>query len=113
MKHKKRAETEKEAIFGMIRKDINSENFLEGAIIRPAVLMLSFAAFIAAMFLLLVGNLKWGGSLIILSFVLNMYAIYESLTDEASIFRTLNIAFKLMLFLAEVAAFNWVLVNFL
>lgn len=96
-------------IFGMTDEDFSRENFIEGGIIRPAVLMLAFITFIVAMFLLLIGNLKWGGSLIIFSFVLNLYSIYQSLTDESSIFRTLNIGFKIVLFVSEIIAFNWIL----
>lgn len=96
-------------IFGMSDEDFSKENFIEGGIIRPAILMLSFITFIGAMFLLLIGNLKWGGSLIIFSFILNLYSIYESFTDVSSIFRTLNIGFKLVLFISEIMAFNWLL----
>ena len=96
-------------IFGMSDEDFSKENFIEGGIIRPAVLMLAFISFIGAMFLLLIGNLKWGGSLIIFSFIVNLYSIYQSFTDENSIFKTLNIAFKLVLFISEIIAFNWVL----
>lgn len=98
-------------LFGMNREDFNKENFFEGAIIRPGVLMLAFVAFIFAMFFLLSNNYKWGGSLIIFSFVLNLYAIYQSLTDEESIFRNMNIVFKLVLFIFEIIAFNWLLAN--
>lgn len=100
-------------IFGLTEKDFSRENFLEGAVIRPAILMSAFATFIIAMFLLLTNNLKWGGSLIIFSFILNLYAIYQSLADKPSIFRNLNIGFKLVLFLSEIVAFNWILANIL
>ncbi len=98
-------------IFGLTDKDFSRENFIEGAIIRPGLLMLSFTAFICGMFLLLIGNLKWGGSLIIFAFIINLYTIYLSLKDEPSVYRTLNIGFKLLLFLSEIAAFNWVLLQ--
>lgn len=104
--HKKNKEKH---IFGMTDEDFSRENFIEGGIIRPAILMLAFITFIGSMFLLLIGNLKWGGSLIIFSFILNLYSIYESFTDVSSIFRTLNIAFKMILFISEVMAFNWLL----
>lgn len=98
-------------IFGLTDKDFTRENFIEGAIIRPSLLMLAFISFICGMFLLLIGNLKWGGSLIIFSFIINLYTIYLSLQDEVSVYRTLNIGFKLVLFLAEIASFNWVLLQ--
>ena len=100
-------------IFGLTEKDFTKEKFLEGAVIRPTILMLSFASFIGGMFLLLIGDYKWGGSAIIFSFILNLYAIYQSLTDEDSVFRTLNVGFKLVLFLSEVMGFNWVLLQIL
>ena len=100
-------------IFGLTDKDFTKENFIEGALIRPGLLMLGFSAFVCGMFLLLLNNYKWGGSLIIFSFVLNLYTIYESLKDEPSVFRTLNIGFKLVLFIAEIMAFNWTLLNVL
>ncbi len=95
------------------KDDFSKENLIEGGIMRPALLMIAFATFIGAMFLLLIGNLKWGGSFIIFSFILNLYAIYISLIDKPSAFRTLNLGFKLLLFLSEVMAFNWVLMNIL
>lgn len=93
---------------GMTDEDFSKENLIEGGLIRPILLMISFFTFIYAMFLLLIGNLKWGGSLIIFSFILNLYSIYLSLTDKPSIFRTLNLAFKIFIFIAEIYAFNWV-----
>ena len=92
-----------------IQSDFSRENFIEGGIIRPIILMASFFTFIIAMFVILSGNLKWGGSLIIFSFILNIYSIYESLTDKESIFRTLNLVFKLLLFISEIIAFNYIL----
>jgi hypothetical protein len=100
-------------IFGLTEKDFTKEKFIEGAVIRPTILMLAFTTFIGGMFLLLIGNYKWGGSGIIFSFILNLYAIYESLSDEDSVFRTLNVGFKLVLFLSEIMAFNWVLLQIL
>lgn len=96
-------------IFGMSDTDFSKENFIEGGIIRPGVLMLAFSSFIGSMFLLLMGNLKWGGSLIIFSFILSLYSIYQSFTDEQSIFRTLNLVFKFILFVSEIMAFNYIL----
>lgn len=101
----------KSYLFGLTEQDFTKEKFIEGAVIRPSIMMLAFVSFVGGMFLLLIGNLKWGGSLIIFSFVLNLYNIYESLKDEESVFRTLNIGFKLVLFLAEIMAFNWILLN--
>ena len=101
-KHKKNT-------FSFRKEDFSRENFIEGGIIRPAILMVSFITFIIAMFFLLLGNLKWGGSLIIFSFIFNLYSIYISFTDEESIFRTMNLVFKLVLFTAEIVFFNYLL----
>lgn len=101
-KHKKR-------FLGMQDDDFSNENFLEGGIIRPAILTLSTISFAVAAVLLAYNNLRWGGSAIIFSFVLIMYSIYQSLGDKPSKFRTLNIGFKVSLFIIEVAAFNWIL----
>ncbi len=99
----------KKTFMGVIEEEFHNEHFIEGAIIRPAIQMLSFVSFIISMFLLLIGNLKWGGSLILFSFILNLESIYRSLTDKPSIYRTLNLGFKLVMFVAEVALFNYVL----
>jgi len=93
---------------GLKDKDFSKDNFLEGAIIRPLIQITSFAAFIFAMFLLLIDNYKWGGSLIMFSFVLNLSSIYKSLMDKPSIYRTMNLAFKLILIIAEIVAFNYI-----
>lgn len=112
MKTSKKPKTsKKDFLFAEIKKDIKDEEVLEGLLIRPAILMTSFITFVIAMFMLLVGNFKWGGSLIIFSFVLNIYTIYQSLSDEKSIFRTLNLVFKLVFFIAEIVAFNWLLLT--
>ena len=95
--------------FKFRKSDFSRENLIEGGLIRPAILMTSFFTFIIAMFLLLIGDLKWGGSLIIFSFVLNLYSIYESLCDVPSIFKKMNLGFKFVLFLCEIVAFNYVL----
>lgn len=99
----------KDFLFNEIKNDIKEGEILEGMVLRPMILMISFISFIAAMFILLLGNMKWGGSLLIFGFVLNLYSVYQSLEDEASIFRTLNISFKLVLFLSEIVVFNWLL----
>lgn len=99
----------KKKSFSFRKEDFSRENFIEGGIIRPAILMISFVTFLVAMFLLLLGNLKWGGSLIIFSFIFNMYSIYTSFTDEPSVFRTMNLVFKLILFGAELVFFNYLL----
>ena len=96
--------------------DFTRENLIEGGLIRPAILMASFIFFIGAMFLLVLGAQgsvtaqKWGGSLIIFSFILNLQSIYTSLTDKPSIFRKLNLGFKLVLFTFEILAFNYLLI---
>lgn len=92
-----------------IKKDLSDGNFIEGVFMRPALLNLAFLSFILAVYLFTIGNLKWGGSLIIFSFILNLYSIYQSLTDEPSLFRNLNLAFKLVLFIVEVLIFNFIL----
>jgi len=107
----------KSKLFKFTKDDFSKENFIEGGIIRPAILMLAFLIFILAMFLLLLGAkgdltaMKWGGSMIIISFILNLEAIYLSLTDKPSIFRTLNLGFKIVLFIAEIYIFNWILIE--
>ena len=117
MKHikkiRKAQTTNQRYLFGLTEKDFTKENFLEGAIIRPSMLLAALTSFILGMFLLLVQNYKWGGSLIIFSFIVNLYAIFQSLSDEDSVYRTLNIGFKLILFLAEIMAFNFILMNIL
>lgn len=101
--------------FVFTKDDFSKENVIEGALLRPLLLLLSFFAFIVAMFLLVMGvggsrsALGWGGSLILFAFVVNIYAIYLSLTDEPSVYRNLNLVFKLVLFTAEIVAFNYVL----
>lgn len=114
-KLKTRKEVQKEskgsAFVGSLKKELNTNKFLEGAILRPVLLLLATASFIVAMFFLLAGNLKWGGSLILFSFVMNLYAIYLSLIDEPSTYRSFNLSLKLIIFLSEVAAFNWVIIN--
>lgn len=100
-------------------EDFSRENVIEGGVIRPILLMGAFVTFLLGMFLLLLGAqgnsaaLKWGGSAIIFSFILNLQSIYVSLTDEPSFFRTMNLGFKLVLFLSEIMAFNYVLVSVL
>ncbi|MDA3856111.1 MAG: hypothetical protein PF569_07680 [Candidatus Woesearchaeota archaeon] len=120
MKAEKKIEKKSKHVFGMTDADFSKENFIEGGVIRPLILMSAFFSFIIAMFLLLLGAkdmdlnmLKWGGSLIIFSFVLNLYSIYESLKDKPSIFKNMNLGFKFTLFLIEVVAFNWILATIL
>lgn len=112
-----KAKKGKRNFLGMTDSDFSKENLIEGGLIRPAILMVSFLTFVIAMFMLLFSlrpehgltYLKWGGSLIIFSFILNIYSIYESLGDAPSIFKKMNLGFKFTLFLAEIVAFNWVL----
>jgi len=107
----------KKYFMGMTEGDFSRENMIEGGIIRPAVLMVSFLTFVVSLFLLLFSfksgvqatYLKWGGSGIIFSFILNLFSIYQSLEDKPSIFKKMNLGFKLVLFLGEIIAFNWVL----
>lgn len=101
--------TKSNKLFKFTKEDFSKANFVEGAIIRPAIQFIAFFTFIGSLFLLLIGDLKWGGSLIIFSFILNLYSIYKSLTDESSIYRTMNLIFKLVLFIIEIATFNYVL----
>ena len=110
---RKKAKKESRHVFGLKDEDFSRDNFIEGGLIRPAILMIAFFTFLLAMFLLLVGDLKWGGSLILFSFILNLYSIYESLGDETSVFKKLNLGFKFTLFLFEIIVFNWVLINIL
>jgi len=100
----------KNKFIGEIQKDFSRKNFIEGGLIRPTLLMLAFFAFIGAIFLILTKDLKWGGSLIIFSFIINIYTIFESLKDKESIFRTLNLIFKLVLFGIEIVIFNYILI---
>lgn len=105
----KKLEKTKKTLFRMREEDFTKENFIEGGIVRPLILIIAFFTFILAMFLLLIGELKWGGSLIIFSFILNQYSIYESLKDEPSIFKKMNLAFKFMLFTSEIVGMGFVL----
>ena len=97
-------------------EDFTRANFVQGGLVRPGLLLLAFSTFVAAMFLLLLGAqgsleaLKWGGSLIIFSFVINLYGIYLTLMDKPSFFRSMNLGFKLVMFIGEIIAFNWVLI---
>lgn len=116
MKHKKYSHAHsvthghksQKKILGITKEHFTKEKFIEGAIIRPLIMMASFLTFIVAIFLLLIGDLKWGGSFIIFSFILNLNSIYLSLTDEISKYRNANLIFKVVLFLIEIAVFNWV-----
>lgn len=113
------AKKSKKYFLGMTQADFSKENMIKGGLIRPAILMVSFLTFVVSLLLLLfslkadpitaANYLKWGGSGIIFSFVLNLYSIYESLGDKSSIFKKLNLGFKFALFLGEIVAFNWAL----
>ena len=115
-KYKKNSTKESRRGFEFIEADFSKENFLEGALLRPAVLLISFISFLVGVFLMLLGVpsrgeelLMWGGSAVIFAFVLNIQSIYFSLNDEPSYFRTMNLVFKLILFIAEIVAFNFLL----
>ena len=78
--------------------------------------MTAFFSFVIALLLLVFGiqlenydYIKWGGSFIIFSFIFNMYSIYESLKDEPSIFKTLNLIFKITLLILEIFVIGWVI----
>ena len=102
-----------------VKEDFSRESVIEGGVIRPLILMAAFVTFLLGMFLLLLGAqgnsaaLKWGGSAVLFSFIINLQSIYSTLTDEPSYFRTLNLGFKMVLFLSEIMAFNFVLVSIL
>jgi hypothetical protein len=98
-------------LFHIDSKELTKENLIESVVIRPFIQMTSFFTFIAGLFFLAIQNFKWAGSLIIFSFVLTVFSIYKSLTDEESIYRTLNLIFKLTLFLVEIIAFNLLLLK--
>ena len=102
----------KKRILGISEKEFSSKNILEGMIIRPAIFMVSFISFVLAMFLLIFNDLKWSGSLIIFAFILNLETIYKSLTDKPSIYRTMNLIFKLTMFISEIILFNYVIIKF-
>lgn len=75
------------------------------------------------MILFFLGDLKWGGSAIIFSFVLNLYSIYQSLTEhhddnesgmtpeevQLKNQRDFKVVFKLILFILEIVSFNYLL----
>lgn len=106
---KKKKLREESVLFGISEKEFTKGQFIEGAVVRPGILFFAFASFVVALFLLLLGNLKWGGTLVVISFIANMYSIYLSLGDKPSVYRNMNIAFKLILFVAEIISFSWVL----
>lgn len=91
------------------KEEFTQENIIEGGLIRPLLLLGSLVTFIVAMFLMLFGNLKWGGSLIIISFIFTLYSIYLSFTDDDSVFRTMNLILKFTLFTSQVLLFNYLL----
>ncbi len=104
---KKKEETK--TFLGLNKEELTEENFIEGGIIRPAIQMLAFVAFIIAVFFLLIQNFKWGGSMIIFSFILNLESIFKSLGDEPSIYKSMNLGFKLVMFFSEIMIFNYIL----
>ncbi len=113
---KGKEKSKKKSLLGMSEKDFTKENFIEGGLIRPGIMMIAFFSFVIALLLLVFGAnaggveayYKWGGSLAIFSFVFNMYSIYQSLTDEPSIFKNLNLTFKFVLLFFEVFILGWV-----
>ncbi len=89
MKGKMKNKSKNKHFLGIKDDDFSRENFIEGGIIRPLILMTAFFSFVVALLLLVFGiqlenydYIKWGGSFIIFSFIFNMYSVYESLKDE-------------------------------
>ncbi len=107
--HKKKIRT------SFTREDFSKENIIQGGFIRPGILILSFLSFLGGMIFFiksLQGSfeaMKWAGSLLIFSFILTAQSIYTSLKDEHTIFRTLNVGFKMVLFVFEISIFHQVL----
>lgn len=109
----------KKYFLGMTQEDFSKENLITGGLIRPAILMTSFLTFVGALLLVVfsvkadpiteANYLRWGGSGIIFAFILNLYSIYDSLGDKPSIFKNLNLVFKLSLFFLEVFLMGYVL----
>lgn len=107
----KKIKNKEKTFLGLNKEELSRDNFIEGAIIRPAIQMLAFVSFIIAVFLLLIENYKWGGSMIVFSFVLNIESLYKSLKDKPSIYRSMNLGFKLIMFLAEIVIFDYILMK--
>lgn len=106
---KKKIKKVKNFLFNISEDEFTREKMIEGAFIRPSIMFIAFFTFVIAIFMLLANQLKWGGSLIIASFVLNLYSIYQSLSDNKSFYKNMNLIFKFTLFLFEIVAFNWLL----
>ncbi len=99
--------------FKLSKRDFSKENVIEGAIIRPAILTLSFVSFLVGVLFFLnaiqtsqADAYKWGGSFILFSFVLTLQSIYSSLKDEPSKFRNYNLGFKSVLLVFEISIFH-------
>lgn len=109
----------KKYFLGMTSKDFSRENMIEGGLVRPLILLLSFLTFVISMLFVVfsvkadpitqANYLRWGGSGIIFAFVLNLYSIYETLGDKPSIFKNMNLIFKLALFTLEVFLMGYVM----
>jgi len=98
-----------EHLISKIKLDIKNKKFIEGIFLRPFVTLSGVLLFFTAIYLIIIGELKWGGSLIIMSFLINLSSIYDSLIDKTSIYRNLNLNFKFFMLIFEVAAFNYIL----
>ncbi len=116
MKHKiksnkKKEKKEKSFMDLFPEEEFTKENFIEGVIYRPAIFLISFLSFIISVFFILIQNYKWAGSFIVFSFTFNIFSLYQSFEDKNSIYRTLNLIFKLTIFIAELVIFNWIIIN--
>lgn len=56
------------------------------------------------------GDLKWGFSLLIMSFFMNLAAIYATLVDDGNKFQIRNLIAKIIMFIFQVIMFNWGLI---
>jgi hypothetical protein len=98
-----------------VKEDFSKENLIQGGLIRPGILVLSFLSFMAGIILFIdalqgsLNAMKWAGSLMIFSFILTAYSIYTSLQDEHSVFRNLNVGFKVTLFVFEISIFHQIM----
>lgn len=114
-----KAKKSKKFFLGMTEEDFSRENLIKGGFIRPLILMVSFLTFVLSMLAVVfsvkadavsqANYLRWGGSGIIFAFVLNLYSIYQTLGDKPSIFKNLNLIFKLALFALEVFLMGYVM----
>lgn len=84
--------------------EISNKNILD-----TITLIISFFTFLYAIYLILINDLKWGASLLIISFIFGIYSVYESLKDNSETFRRLNIILKIILFTFEFVALTVVL----